>query len=337
MTRPRDSAVHAAELAGAPPRVLARLRGPDPGPTLIVIAGLHGNEPAGLAAAGRTLERLAAAGNLSRGELVVLAGNRLALARGVRFVQRDLNRQWSATRLAELREAASNPAVVLGPEDREQLELGEALDEALEQARGRVFVVDLHTTSADGIPFALIGDHLRHRSFALGFPLPLLLGLFGQLGGTLTEYLSARRCVAVAVEGGQHVSERSARHHEAVIAVALVASGLVPESALADYAELRGRLNSAWRDLPRAIRVHHRHAITGADRFVMEPGFANVQRVAAGTLLARDARGEIRAPRDAVLVMPLYQKLGDDGYFLGREIPGSMFQLGAWIGRIWPR
>jgi succinylglutamate desuccinylase len=337
VSRPRDSAVHAAELASAPPRVIARLRGAEPGPTLIVIAGLHGNEPAGLAAAARALGRLAAAGNLSRGELVVLAGNRLALARGVRFVQRDLNRQWSAERLTELREAAANPAVVLGPEDREQLELGDALDEALANARGRVYVVDLHTTSAEGTPFALIGDHLRHRSFALGFPLPLLLGLFGQLGGTLTEYLSSRRCVTVAVEGGQHASERSARHHEAVFTLALVASGLVPESALVGLGELRGRLASAWRDLPRAIRVHHRHAITAADRFVMEPGFANVQRVGAGTLLARDARGEIRAPHEAVLVMPLYQKLGDDGYFLAREIPAAMFRLGAWMGSLWRR
>jgi len=37
-----------------------------------------------------------------------------------------------------------------------------------------------------------------------------------------------------------------------------------------------------------------------------------------------------------VLVMPLYQKMGDDGYFLGREIPTPLFRLGAWIGKLWP-
>jgi succinylglutamate desuccinylase len=333
---PRDSAsVSAAELASAPPRVVARLRGAESGPTLIVIAGLHGNEPAGLTAATRMLESLSRAGNLSRGELVVLAGNRRALARGVRFVQRDLNRQWSVERLNELRNAAASPAVVLGPEDREQLELAEALDQALAAARGRVYVVDLHTTSAEGIPFVLIGDHLRHRSFALGFPLPLLLGMFGKLGGTLTEYLSARRCVTLAIEGGQHASDRAVSHHEAVLSVALVASGLVPESSLAGLGEHRARLAATWPDLPRALRVHHRHAITAADRFVMEPGFANVQRVNAGTLLAHDARGEIRTGHDEVLIMPLYQKMGDDGYFLGREIPAALFQLGAWVGSLW--
>ena len=331
----REGVVPAHELAAAPPRVVARLRGASAGPTLVVVAGIHGNEPAGLIAAGRAVEAVTRAGGLSRGELVVLAGNRRAIVRGVRFVQRDLNRQWTDERVAELRAAAANAAVVLGPEDREQLELAEALDEVLASARGRVYVVDLHTTSAEGIPFALIGDHLRHRSFALGMPLPLLLGLTGTLGGTLTDWLSLRRCVAVAVEGGAHGSERSAVHHEAVFLLACVGAGLVEGASLSGLPELRGRLASSWRDLPRAIRVHHRHAITSADRFVMEPGFANVQRVAAGTLLARDARGEIRAEREEVLVMPLYQKLGDEGFFFGREIPGFLFGMGAWVGRLW--
>ena len=51
----------------------------------------------------------------------------------------------------------------------------------------------------------------------------------------------------------------------------------------------------------------------------MEPGFANIQRIQAGQLLARDRQGEIRAREDGVLVMPLYQRLGDDGFFLGKE------------------
>jgi succinylglutamate desuccinylase len=42
--------------------------------------------------------------------------------------------------------------------------------------------------------------------------------------------------------------------------------------------------------------------------------------VAAGTLLARDDGGEIRAPFDGLLLMPLYQAQGSDGFFLGREV-----------------
>jgi succinylglutamate desuccinylase len=314
--------------------VVARRRAEAAGPTVLLIAGMHGNEPAGLSAAQRVLAKLDASAGVQRGELVVLAGNCGAIARGVRFVQRDLNRQWSDERVLRLREDAANPAVALGPEDREQLELVNAIDAVLAEARGEVFVVDLHTTSADGIPFAMIGERLKHRSFALQFPLPLLLGLLGQIEGTLLEYLSARGCVTIGVEGGQHAAERSVAHHEAVLWIALAAAGLVPEGFPNDLAAQRDRLARAGRDLPHALRVNHRHAITPADRFIMQPGFANLQRVTRGTLLGRDVRGEIKAKRDAILVMPLYQKLGDDGFFLGAEIPEPLFKLGAWWGKL---
>jgi succinylglutamate desuccinylase len=68
------------------------------------------------------------------------------------------------------------------------------------------------------------------------------------------------------------------------------------------------------------VHVHHRHALWPDDGFRMEPGFANLQRIREGELLARDNHGEIRAPETGVLLMPLYQTLGDDGFFLGREV-----------------
>jgi succinylglutamate desuccinylase len=45
--------------------------------------------------------------------------------------------------------------------------------------------------------------------------------------------------------------------------------------------------------------------------------------VHAGQLLAHDRRGELRAERDGILFMPLYQPLGDDGFFFGREESGD--------------
>jgi succinylglutamate desuccinylase len=52
----------------------------------------------------------------------------------------------------------------------------------------------------------------------------------------------------------------------------------------------------------------------------MEPGFANIHPTAAGTLLARDRSGEIRAPFDGVVLLPLYQPDGEDGFFYGRPL-----------------
>ena len=282
-----------------------------------MIGGLHGNEPSGVAAM-RTVaaafdpERLAL-----RGDVVMLAGNVRALERGVRFIDHDLNRGWTSERFAVLR--AAETVEELDAEDYEQLELVDALERALAAARGPAYLLDLHATSAEGIPFAMCRDSAEARRFAGAFPLTLVLGLLEAVDGTLASYLGTH-CIAVAVEAGQNASPTSVRNHEAVIRLALTATGIVEERAVPALPEDRQVLAATRGDLPRALTVHHRHAIAAEDHFRMEPGYANIQRVAANELLARDRAGEIRAPGAGFILLPLYQAMGDDGFFLGREV-----------------
>ena len=102
-----------------------------------------------------------------------------------------------------------------------------------------------------------------------------------------------------------------------MIAVGLAAAGVVE---LAERAAARELLRRARGDLPALIEVALRHPV--GPGFRMEPGFANIERTAAGTLLARDDSGEIRAPFDGLVLMPLYQAQGSDGFFYGREAAG---------------
>ena len=81
-------------------RLLGRIEGAHSGPTLLCVAGIHGNEPAGVHAARRVLRALADRRTEMTGELVAFAGNMSALAAGRRFVDRGLNRAWTAGRLA---------------------------------------------------------------------------------------------------------------------------------------------------------------------------------------------------------------------------------------------
>lgn len=297
------------------PRVVGRIDGGTGavGPVLVALGGIHGNEPAGLLAAERVLARIAREKLAVRGTFVVLAGNRAALAAGTRFVDRDLNRGWS--------DAPPAPAGAVGSEDREQRALLAALDEAFATApAGERYFVDLHTTSAPGVPFVVADGEEKAQSFALAFPLPVFFGLIGKLSSALLPWLVARGVTGVSIEGGQNEAPSSVDHHEAVLWIALVAAGVVAPDALADHAAQVALLTRAGQGLPHAIEVYHRHGIVPADEFHMAPGFANLQPIARGTLLARDRRGEIRADEDCLLVMPLYQGLGDDGFFLGREI-----------------
>ena len=75
-----------------PERVVGRAVGERPGPTVIVMTTMHGNEPTGLIAARRVLQRIEDDGIELRGELVALAGNLPALREGIRYIDDDLNR-----------------------------------------------------------------------------------------------------------------------------------------------------------------------------------------------------------------------------------------------------
>lgn len=300
-------------------RVIAELRGKEPGPTLIVIGGIHGNEPAGIVAARAVLGAIGA--DAVRGELVALIGNLRAGSAGRRYLAHDLNRLWNAERMAVAHAAAAaaaagDPVEPAEPELFELVELAEAIDRAIRRARGPVHVLDLHTTSAEGVPFAVVGSIAEHRRFAETFPLPVIVGLEEALVGTLTSYFSRRGCTTLAVEGGQHASAAAVDHLAAVITIALEASGIVAPVPGADAA--RAHLVQARGELPATIEVVQRHAVRPEHAFRMEPGFANIQRTAAGTLLARDRTGEIRAPFDGLVLLPLYQADGTDGFFYGR-------------------
>lgn len=295
----------------APSRIIARLHGVEPGPTLIVIGGMHGNEPAGITATRDVLDRITT--GAVRGEILGLIGNLRASTIGRRYITHDLNRLWTAERLAVAR-AGTSP----DPEMHELAELAEALDQAIARARGPVFVLDLHTTSAPGVPFAVVGPSAAHREFAAAFPLPGIVGLEESLRGVLTGYLGQRGCVTLAIEGGEHTSSATAENLAAVVTIALEATGVVatmPASAAA-----RAHLRAIRGELPHAIEVVVRHALGPDHAFRMEPGFANIQRILAGTLLARDAAGEIHAPFDGVVLLPLYQPDGEDGFFYGRSL-----------------
>jgi succinylglutamate desuccinylase len=266
-------------------------------------------------AAERVLERIAREKIGIRGELVVLAGNLLALERGKRFIEHDLNRGWDAESVST---NGSDDSAPLRHENAERRELWKEIQSALAGTRSSHYFLDLHTTSAAGIPFAMAADGPANQAFAFEFPLPVFFGLIDRIHGTLLSFLAKRGVTVLGVEGGQNESGASVDHNEAVVWIALAATGMIQPESVPDLARFRDLLDRTRKDLPRAIEVFDRHAISPGDRFRMEPGFANIEPVRAGTLLARDRHGEIRAPSDCLLIMPLYQGLGDDGFFLGR-------------------
>ena len=298
-------------------RVVGQLIGEAAGPTLLCTASLHGNEPAGLRALQKVFARLEAERPPMRGEVIGLVGNLSAVSRGDRFVDSDLNRHWSPAKVAALRARRTDAL-----EDAEDLEAGQLLEEidsAAARARGAIYCLDLHTTSGESPPFATAMDTLRNRRFALRFPVPHVLGLEEHLDHTLLNHLDGEGYITLGFEGGQHEDPRSVDYCEAAVWLALAETGILIEPGLPAVAEARQRLATATKGLPQAVEVRYRHGLRDGDGFQMLPGFVSFQRISEGDLLASDDRGELRAPEGGGVLMPLYQRQGDDGFFVIRK------------------
>jgi hypothetical protein len=314
------------------PRELGRYGERAAAPLVICIGGMHGNEPAGVFAAQRVLAELKTRKPPFRGSLIALAGNRAALAQGCRFLAEDFNRMWLPERLATLRAASTQSW--LNPEEAQCRELSEAIETALAEHRGPVVFLDLHTTSAGGVPFAMVSDTLINRALAMSLAAPVILGLEEQLDGTLLNYVNDRGLAAVGFEGGQNEAPSSVEHNEAALWAILVAAGCLPEGAVARAASVRNVLRQRSSSLPAILEVRYRHGITPDDQFVMKPDFVNFGPVKRGQLLARDRNGEIVARENGRILLPLYQIQGSDGFFLVREVSRRWLRLSAMVRRM---
>jgi succinylglutamate desuccinylase len=303
---------------GRVPRLIGTA-GDGDGPLLVIVGSIHGNEPSGVRALTRVFGRLAAEPQPIRGRLVALVGNTAALPRGVRFVAHDLNRAWTDRILGAVR---PGPRPGDAHEDAELRELDHALRDVRALHDGSAFLLDLHTTSSGGAPFGIPGSDASETAFGRRLPVTIVRGLVGRIAGPLIEHAADHGWHAVVVEAGQHDAATSVDRHEAAIWLALEAAGCLPHGTVPDGRAHIATLRHAAHGTPAVLEIFHRHSIRPDDDFVMEPGWRHFQSVRAGDLLAHDHRGTVVAPADGILLMPLYQGNGTDGFFLGRAATG---------------
>lgn len=313
------------------PRILGRFAGSAEGPAVVCFAGLHGNEPMGVVGVQRILKGLMRRDLSFRGEFLGVAGNLAALSQGIRYIQQDLNRIWTPDRIRLLR-SPNQP--LGGGEDLEQSELLKVIDDVFARSRGEKYFLDLHTTSAESGPFAVLGDTLRNRRFARSLPVPIILGLEEQIDGALLEYANELGAVTYGFESGRHDAQVSAQRHEALLWLALAAAGCIDPMEFPELKEHRRTLKQAAAHYPPVVEVRHRHAIREGDGFTMLPGFVNFQRVTKGQPLARDGDGLIPAPEDGRILMPLYQNLGGDGFFIARDVKPFWLKVSRMLRRL---
>ncbi|MBC8405392.1 MAG: succinylglutamate desuccinylase/aspartoacylase family protein [Planctomycetes bacterium] len=317
-------------------RVIGRFKGQRPGPKVVFMASLHGNEPAGAVAIGRVLKDLHERQMPFAGDIVGFIGNLKALNADVRYLERDMNRMWTVDLIARAQQphrsdGPQGPGSGIGAEWEELKEAQALLKMELDGSTQEAFLVDLHTSSADGVPFACVGDTIRNRRFTRALPIPILLGLEEQLDGALLEYLNNRGVVTMGLEGGQHREPHSIDRHEAGIWISLFSAGCFPGPVPEQVVQGRRLLSEARCNLPSVLEILHRHGLRNGEKFRMKPGYENFTKVTAEEVLATDRSGEIRAPLPGRIMLPLYQGKGEDGFFIAREIRPFWLRISVFL------
>lgn len=283
-------------------------RGAAPGPHVMIVALVHGNEIAGAIVLDRLLRQgvRPARGRLTLGFANLAAFDRFDPAHPVasRFVDEDLNRIW-------------HPDVLDGPRVSVELTRGRQMRRLVDDAD---ILLDLHSMLWAADPLILCGSTARGRALAcrIGTP-PLVVADTGHAGGQrLIDYRvftdPCSPATACLVEAGQHWEPETVGTTERTVLSLLHAEGLLP----APPAAMLPRV-PACAEVTDAIT-----AATGSFSFVRPFRGGDVIR-RHDTLIATDGTAEIRTPYDdCLLVMPnLRPTRGHTAVRLARFLPAG--------------
>lgn len=302
-------------------RVIGKYTQHADGPLLVAIGAMHGNEPAGVEAIRIVLDLLEKEKTIKphfefRGSFLGIIGNVKAYEKKQRFIDRDLNRSWSNETYREIKE---NPDAALNAEQAEMKEIIEVLGNELHNHPPReMIVLDLHTTSAHGGIFSITTDDKMSIRMAAELHAPVIMGMLDNISGSSIHFFSGANMgiptTAIGFESGQHQDELSVYRAVAAIINCMRTIGCVNSHDVENkHDEI---LMSFSRNLPRINRLIGKYSIRHSGEFEMLPGFRSFDKVEKGQLLAFDGGEEVLCPQDAMILMPFYQKMGEDGFFL---------------------
>jgi succinylglutamate desuccinylase len=298
-------------------RIIGEFVGKDKGPLIILIGGLHGNEHTGIKAIEQVFTKIHEEQIKIKGRIIGIRGNRHAIEEKKRYIDYDLNRCWTEEHLEHITD--ENTHFVFS-EDREILELKDFFDQLPERDITQKICVDLHTTSSDNGYFIVVPEVCSDHPIIKALKLPLILDLEKHIKGTLLKYLTKKDYLAFAFEGGLIGSEVAVKLHIAGIWEILLTSGAISSIQVNGIMQIGTLLQTFAAELPHKLRVRHHYWITEEDQFRMKPGFLNFQKVRAGEVIAEDRDGPIQTPLDGLIFMPLYQRSGNDGFFIVEEL-----------------
>ncbi|EAY32097.1 M14 family metallopeptidase [Microscilla marina] len=293
------------------PRIIGAYGNIDADTLMICTAGIHGNEPLGIEALRKVFHILERDQPNFKGRFVGIAGNKRALAANQRYLSEDLNRIWTPDKL----ENATNNRCQT-PDCEELKEICQVFDQIDFTQYHQKIYLDLHTTSGENGTFIVTTQLAQSHYLTQRLEAPVIIGLEEKLKGTSLRYMHDQGFTSFAFEGGQHQNQQSIDNLVWSIWYTFLGAGCIAEDIIPEEVAQYTHLQEFTENLPNLMELEYLHSIKPEDQFKMLPGFKNFSKVTKGQLLAHDCQGEVKSPDDGYLLMPLYQPVGSDGFFL---------------------
>ncbi len=307
-------------------RVIMQYQGHDIGPLLIVIAAIHGNEDAGIHALSLVHKMLEVEPITNpkfsfKGKVIGLVGNVAASKSDVRYIDKDLNRIWNKKDIDRIQVLDNEKLCV---EEKEQLDILTFIRSEIKTYQPTsVYILDLHTTSSAGGIFTIPNEDPESLQIASSLHAPVILGMLKGISGTTLHYFNKNLTddlpiTSVTFEAGQHDDPSSINRCIAAIITLLRSIGSVSQKDVENIHD--NVLINYAQGLPSISTLLYKHIIKDGDDFQMKPGFKNFEKISKNQLLATDVNGDIRANADGMILMPLYQTQGSEGFYVIKPI-----------------
>ncbi len=256
--------------------------GQKPGPTSVILAGIHGNELPGI----KVLTKMMRTLKIKRGRVLLVLGNPNAIASCKRKTEQNLNRMFKTAHLLTKAERLSYEGL-----------RAKYLKSFLDQADA---LLDVHASETKKtIPFVIC----ERNGFSIARHLPFKLTVSGfdkvSPGGT-DEYMNRKGKLGLCVECGYIKDQKTARRAEKAIKRFLAAMGHIPfPKRHKPRVQKRMRLRSIY---------HNKNA-----PFKLSKPWDDFETVRRGTVVGMDGKNPVRAEKDFVILFP------DDCKTVGEE------------------
>jgi uncharacterized protein len=262
------------------------LKGKSPGPTSVILVGVHGNETCGI----KAIEELLPTLKIEMGKLFIIYGNPKAIANNVRFIDVNLNRLFNSPK--------DKPA-----QNSEGYEYtrAEFIKKYLDKAD---YMLDIHASfTPESMPFIICEK--RSNQIAKYLPASLVVNGFSKFQRGTDYYMDSLGRVGICLECG-YLSDRKSTE--------VAKKGII--AFIKAVGNLKSDLSKNKQEILQLFDMYQ----TKTNCFKLTKKFSDFEMIQNSQLIGTDGDEEIRANRDSYILFARDRnKINEEAFLLAKK------------------